>query len=253
VTILIITVFEKFAEGGWLTVVITAGLTGLCLMIKKHYLLVVRSIKRLDQELPGPEEGPEAAKIYGISAPIAKTEPDPTKPTVILFVGGYGGLGRHALLTCLRMFPGHFEGVVFVSIAVVDSDAFKGVSEIEALEKRTRDNLAYYERFAAALGLPATSAFAVGTEVALEAQELGNDLIEKYPRGLVVAGQIIFEEDTVWNRILHNETAFLIQRRLQHDGVPMIVLPVQLDLGAAREDRPIAPMSRRSLPAESVS
>ena len=34
----------------------------------------------------------------------------------------------------------------------------------------------------------------------------------------------------MWNRLLHNETAFLIQRRLQHDGVPMIVLPVQLDL-----------------------
>ena len=30
--------------------------------------------------------------------------------------------------------------------------------------------------------------------------------------------------------LLHNETAFLIQRRLQHVGVPMIVLPVQLDL-----------------------
>jgi hypothetical protein len=252
VTILIITVLEKFAEGGWLTVLITAGVTALCLTIKKHYLLVVRSIKRLDRELPGPEEGPEAAKIYGTSAPLERVaEPDPSKPTVILFVGGYGGLGRHALLTCLRMFPGHFKGVVFVSIAVVDSDSFKGVSEVEALEKRTRDHLASYERFAAALGLPSTSAYAVGTEVALEAQELGNDLIKKYPRGLVVAEQIIFDEDTVWNRVLHNETAFLIQRRLQHDGVPMIVLPVQLDLAAAREDRPVAPMSRRSLPAES--
>jgi hypothetical protein len=30
--------------------------------------------------------------------------------------------------------------------------------------------------------------------------------------------------------VLHNETAFLIQQRLQHAGVPMIVLPVRLDL-----------------------
>jgi hypothetical protein len=30
----------------------------------------------------------------------------------VLFVGGYGGLGRHALLTLLRMFPNHFKGVV---------------------------------------------------------------------------------------------------------------------------------------------
>jgi hypothetical protein len=39
-------------------------------------------------------------------------------------------------------------------------------------------------------------------------------------------------EDTAWNRLLHNETAFIIQRRLQHVGVPMVVLPVQLNLSA---------------------
>ena len=65
-------------------------------------------------------------------------EIDPKKPVAILFVGGYGGLGRHALLTCLRMFPGHFRGVVFVSIAVVDTGAFKGGDEVEALVERTR-------------------------------------------------------------------------------------------------------------------
>ena len=41
-------------------------------------------------------------------------------------------------------------------------------------------------------------------------------------------------EDSTFNRILHNETAFLIQRRLQHAGIPMVVLPVRLTL----KDRP---------------
>ena len=57
-----------------------------------------------------------------------------------------------------------------------------------------------------------------------------------YPKVVVVAGQIIFEEDTVWNRLLHNETAFVIQRRLQHAGVPMIVLPVELEPRAGAGD-----------------
>src|SRR5262249_22450271 len=127
--------------------------------------------------------------------------------------------------------------------AVVDSDVFKGVAEIEALEKRTRTNLAKYERFAAVLGLPSSSAFAVGTEVAVEAERLAADLNKRYPESLVLAGQIIFEEDTDWNRLLHKETAFLIQRRLQHQGVPMVVLPVQLGLRPARGERP--PDSRR--------
>ena len=45
-----------------------------------------------------------------------------------------------------------------------------------------------------------------------------------------VAGQLIFEEETFVTRILHNETAFMIQRRLQHSGLPMVVLPVRLNL-----------------------
>jgi hypothetical protein len=48
----------------------------------------------------------------------------------------------------------------------------------------------------------------------------------------------VFAEDSAFNRILHNETAFLIQRRLQRNGVPMIVLPVQLDLKLSRDYRP---------------
>ena len=45
-----------------------------------------------------------------------------------------------------------------------------------------------------------------------------------------MAGQLIFDEETLATRALHNESAFMIQRRLQHAGVPMIVLPVRLSL-----------------------
>ena len=238
-TILGITVLEKFAEGGWLTLLITAALTGFCFLVKRHYGLVIQAIHRLDRELPGPEAGDEALALYGDGDTVSTPgEPDPRKPVAVLFVGGYGGLGRHALLMMLRMFPGHFKGVVFVSVAVVDSDTFKGTGEVLALEKRTREDLTSYCTFARALGLRATSAFAIGTEVAVEAERLGVELHRRYPRALVVAGQLIFDEDTGWNRILHNETAFMIQRRLQHVGVPMIVLPVQLDLKPQARGRP---------------
>jgi amino acid transporter len=249
VTILIITVYEKFTEGGWLTLVITAALTVFCFLVKRHYHLVVRAIKRLDRELPGPEAGEDAMALYGDAlVPVAEGEPDPKKPVAVIFVGGYGGLGRHAMLTLLRMFPGHFKGVVFVSVAVVDSDTFKGASEVEALERRTNENLDAYRRFAATLGLPSAKCYSVGTEVAVEAERIGTDLLRKYPKALVVAGQIIFEEDTAWNRLLHNETAFIIQRRLQHVGVPMVVLPVQLDLMPR-----VRPARSRKIPAGDVA
>lgn len=237
-TILGVTVYEKFSEGGWLTVLITSGLTLMCFAVKRHYGVVVRAVKRLDKELPGPEE-PEGAALYGEvveAGPLG--EPDPHKPVAVLFVGGYGGLGRHALLALLRMFPGHFKGVAFVSIAVVDSDSFKGASEVEALERRTQEHLDAYRRFAAVLGLPSISRYSVGTEVPVEAEKIATEMLERFPKAMVVAGQLIFEEDTMWNRFLHNETAFLIQRRLQRAGVPMVVLPVQVDLKAARANLP---------------
>jgi amino acid transporter len=248
-TILAVTVGEKFGEGGWLTLVITGLLFGLCQLIKRHYNDVVRAIRALDQEFPAPEdvEGSVEATLAALperyrSVPLdalastaeVPAEPDPEFPVAILFVGGYGGLGRHALFTLLRMFKRHFRGVVFVSIAVVDSDVFKGGSEVEALETRTKEHLARYERFGRSLGLATASAYSVGTEVAVEAERLGTELFKKYPEGLVVAGQLIFEEDTLWNRALHNETAFIIQQRLQHVGVPMVVLPVRLDLRRVR-------------------
>jgi amino acid transporter len=235
-TILVVTIVEKFGEGAWITILVTLGLVGLCFIVKRHYALVLRALRRLDRELPGPEGAPGVPAVVTTALP-APAAIDPSKPVAILFVGGYGGLGRHALLTCLRMFPGHFQGVVFVSIAVVDSGAFKGGDQVEGLVERTQAGLDAYVRFANSLGLPATSAHAVGTEVPEEAVNIATGLFKTYPRGTFVAGQLIFARDTLWTHVLHNETAFLIQRRLQYQGIQMIVVPVRLETRAGRQPK----------------
>ena len=222
VLILVVTVIQKFTEGGWLTLVITAGLIGFCFAVapslprrrpRARACWTTRSRRRRRRPGCSTRAGPTTTR----------RELDAARPIAVLLVGGYGGLGRHALLTLLRMFPGHFQGVVFVSVAVVDSDVFKGAKRDPGARGAHARSLAEYERFATALGLPATSAYAVGTEVAVEAEQLAVGLVQWYPKVVVVAGQIIFAEDTVWNRILHNQTALVIQRRLQQRGVPMIV------------------------------
>ncbi len=223
VTILIVTCFEKFGDGGWLTLVITGLLVVACLAIHRHYERVVVAIRRMDIELPDPL--PDSP-----SGPHDELVIDARLPVAILFVGRYGGLGRHALMTLLRMFPGHFKGVVFCSIAIIDSGNFKGVDEVHELEKRTADELDKYVRYAATLGVPAERVLSTGMEVPVEAEKIGATQIMRFPKGLFVAGQLLFEEDSTWKRVLHNETAFLIQRRLQHAGIPMVVLPVRLRL-----------------------
>jgi hypothetical protein len=226
-------VFEKFTAGGWLTLVVTGILVTMCFGIKRHYGKVVAAIRRLDVELADPLPNVDSApkpSVASVGAGPAPTTIDPSWPVAVLFVGGYGGLGRHALLTLLRMFPGHFKGVVFCSVAVIDSGVFKGIDEVHELEHRTAQALDKYVEYAAWLELPADRTFSTGIEVAVEAETIAMDVIRKYPKALFVAGQLIFEEDTFVTRLLHNETAFMIQRRLQHSGLPMVVLPVRLNL-----------------------
>lgn len=253
-TILVITILEKFADGGWLTLVLTAVLVVMCLLVHRHYRRVGIALQKLDRDLPSPVEvdAPISSKPELTDEPpqsmldfsedikshllehIAADAPKEDDPVAILFVGGYSGLGRHAVMTLLRMFPAHFKGLVFVSIAVLDSESFKGGDQVAALEKRTRESLVRYERFAHTFDLPAASAFKIGTEVPTEAETISRELIRRYPKALFVAGQLIFSEETVWTRVLHNETAFIVQKRLQHAGIPMIVLPVQIDLSENR-------------------
>ena len=44
----------------------------------------------------------------------------------------------------------------------------------------------------------------------------------------VTGPKLVFQRETWWNRVLHNETAFAIQRRLQWLGRPMLVMPVRV-------------------------
>ncbi len=240
-TILVVTVFEKFTAGGWITLLVTGGLVSVCFWINMHYRLVVAAIRRLDVELTDPLTDASAIpkpSVANLEEAAKSSRIDRRQPVAVLFVGGYGGLGRHALLTLLRMFPGHFKGIVFCSVAVIDSGVFKGVGEVHELERRTQEQLDKYVQYAAWLGLPAESTFSTGIEVAVEASKIATEQIQKYPKALFVAGQLIFEEETFVTRILHNETAFMIQRRLQHAGIPMIVLPVRLNLKGPRLTAP---------------
>jgi amino acid transporter len=222
-SILVVTIFEKFAEGAWLTLLVTAGLTFLCFAVRRHYDSVAASVRHLDDEVPDKIGAPASVELLPTWDQL-----DKLAPIAVLFVGRYGGLGRHALLTLLRMFPRHFKGVMFVAIAVVDSDTFKGPGELKQAEMRTREALDHYVAFAHWVGIPASSRMTVATDVPTAAEAIAKPIIEECPGALFVAGQIVFERDDVAMRLLHNDTAFAVERRLQRLGVPMIVVPTRI-------------------------
>jgi amino acid transporter len=217
IVILVITVFEKFGEGGWLTVVVTSGLIALCLAIRRHYAGVFARLKRLDQillALPG--------------QPAVKRALDPKKPTAVLLVGGYSGLGIHSLLTVLKLFPRYFQSVIFVTIGVVDSATFQGVEEVDRVREQAEEGMKKYVEQAERMGLPADYRVGMGTEAVAETVRVAGEIAREYPRALFFAGKLVFERERWFDRFLHNETAYAMQRRLQFAGMPMVVLPVRV-------------------------
>src|SRR5207244_697141 len=52
------------------------------------------------------------------------------KPTAVLLVAGFSGLGLHSLLTVVKLFPRYFHNVVFLSVAVVVSAPSEGLEEL---------------------------------------------------------------------------------------------------------------------------
>ncbi len=218
--ILTVTVIEKFAAGGWVTLVITGAVVALCLWVKTHYREVGRKLQRLSEEL-------SLEAIPAVAPP--PPELDPTKPTAIVLAGGFGGLGIHTLLQIPRVFPGQFEQVVFVSVGVIDAGTFKGASEMAALKLKVEADLAKYVDFAhTRMGWAADSDVALGTEAVAELESLCREISLRFPRSVFFAGKLIFRHEGWWQRLLHNETAHAVQRRLEFDGLTMVVLPIRM-------------------------
>ena len=217
-TILVVTVAVKFEEGGWLTLVATGLLIATCFAIRRHYRSVRAHLRMLDDsllEIPLPAE------------PTAPPKPV-DGPTAIVLVESYSGLGVHSFLWIHRLFPGRFQNVVFVSMGLVDSAQFKGVSEMGALEERVKENLARYVDMAQRMGFFATSRYALGIDVAETLEELCADVASKVKDPIVFAGRLVFELERPFTRSLHDETAYSLQRRLLFRGIQVIILPVRV-------------------------
>lgn len=218
-SVLVITVIEKFTQGGWLTVLVTGLLVTVCYSIRRHYRAVWSNLAGLDKDFVD-------LHVDGVTLPTAPLKRD--DPTAVVLVSAYGGLGIHTLLNVFRVFPEQFKNVVFLSVAVIDSAEMKGSEEIESKKVHLEEAMQKYVKLAAYLDYPATYRLALGTEVVDEAVELCEAVAEEYPKCTFFAGQLVFEEESWVHRFLHNQTAFAIQRRLLWQGRTMVVLPVRV-------------------------
>jgi amino acid transporter len=219
-TILIITTMEKFTRGGWLTLLITSGVIGLCFLTRKHYKNVKKGVRELDDLLTS----------FPVSGP-PNTEPANRKDmTAIQLVNGYNGFGIHTFLSIVRSFPGLYKNFIFVSVAEVDVGSFKGSEEIEKLSASSARMLKCYADLARKLGFAADYRLEMGTDIVQTASRLCETVAKEFPKSAVFAGQAVFRQPGVFHRLLHNETAFAIQQELRWKGIMTIILPIRINI-----------------------
>ncbi len=218
-TILVITVFEKFESGGWVTVAATGVLVVLCFIIRSHYRQVSGKLQALFEELKDVPRNP-----------VPNAEPlNPNAPTAAVLVAGYGGLGIHTILNIFRVFPNHYKNLIMISVGVVDSGVFKGEGEMHALQAQSEAMLQKYVELGRGLGVPTSYRFVMGTDAVAEAEKLCIEVKKEFPKTVFFAGKVVFQRENWTQQLLHNETAFAIQRRLQWDGITMVVLPARVN------------------------
>jgi hypothetical protein len=150
-----------------------------------------------------------------------------------MMVSGFSGLGIHTVLAVQNLFPRQYKNYLFVSVGVIDSSHFKGATEIEALKEQTISDLRKYVDFAHRLGFRAEMRYSIGREAVEQVVALAEEIRKDFPRAIFYLGQLVFENDRFYYKMLHNETAFAIQRRLQFKGLQAIVLPIRV-LGSGR-------------------
>ena len=219
-TILCVTVASKFVEGGWLTLVVTLFFVLVCYCVRRHYDRVKGALKSLDETLLGIPFQPN------LNEPVPQKNPG--APTAALIIQDFDGIAVHTLLNIQRLFPNHFKNVVCISVGVIDTGQFKGREELKNLKIKKEEDLKSFVDFAQCLGWYAEYRYSLGVDLMAELERLCDEVAKEFPRLVFFSGNLVFEKENLFTRILHNHTPFTLQQRLQFSGRDMMILPIRV-------------------------
>lgn len=216
--ILVTILIEKFSTGGWLTVIVTTSLIIGCYYIHRYYLRVDALLKKVDDVLI-PKKLAKPEKIARMNT---------HEPVAVVFVNKNKGLGLHTILWIQRLFPDQYKNFVFAQVGVVDVKNFGGEEKLEHMQEKVEENLQFFVDYMHSLGFAAKSYSVYGTSAIQKLPELAELISMDFPHCIFFAGKIVFDNDSIFTRMLHNETATAVQDRLHCEGKQMVIMPMKL-------------------------
>lgn len=217
-SILLVTLVEKFADGAWFTVLATGTVFFVGLAIKRHYDSVNRQLAEADALFSGGADTPPRHDLV----------PDPKARTAALFLGSRDGVAMHTLLAALTLFPNQFKNVVFITVGEIDIEQFHGQEKLARMQVEMAARLERFCNWCERRGIATDTFEAFGTETVDQLDRLAGEAMKKYPNIVFFASKLLFNNDNILTRLLHNSTALSLQRLLHLRGVPMVILPMKV-------------------------
>ena len=217
-SILLVTLVEKFTEGGWMTLLITGVVIAFCVLNHSHYLIIRKKIHVADEALSW------------LEYPALSDPPplDSRHATAVFVVGSSRSGGVHALQWVRREFPGHFANFVFMNARTVDAQSYGGLQNLEQMRQRATTALNYFINFCHHEGLAAKAYLAFGTDPIKELISLAEQIRQDFPNSIFFTSKLIFARDNWYIRQLHSEAALTMLRQLHLRSMPMVILPMKL-------------------------
>jgi amino acid transporter len=226
--ILVSMLILKFDEGGWITILITGALIAVALIVRRHYGKTFKLLNRLNSLVDVTKAEIQKYLKKNHNAVKADEKINYDAKTAVLFVNGFSGTGLHTLFSIIRFFGGIYKNFVFVQIGLIDSGVFKGADEINDLKKNIETDADLYVQYMRQNGYHSESITSVAIDVVEESTKIAPKILERFPQAVFFTGQLVFPEDSLLTRWLHNYTSFAMQRRFYHLGLPIVILPIRV-------------------------
>ncbi len=217
--ILFVTVTERFFTGGWATLCLTLAVIFVCVAIRRHYDWVDARRRAMDIQFALSQEEidnqqPVAVRREGATAVVLTTQR--WGPTI------------HTLLWIQRLFPDHFPNIHLISAITVDARTVSTPERLAKQAKTAGEAIAQVQAFCAKFGLYFSHSVAYGTDPVEELTKLAIQAVSEFPDCVCFSNKLIFPPEKRFREWLHNQTALGLQRRLQLEAIPLVILPIKL-------------------------
>ena len=214
--ILVVTTIEKFSEGGWVTLIITGLVVAIGVGIRRHYRSVAETVGQAEAYHRPPTGHVEAMpKLM------------PGRPTAAFIIGKNRCGLIHASRTVLATWPGFYKNFLVVCAQPVDARSYGGDQALEALKAERLKDMDFYMDLARHNGIASKYYLGFGVDGVEELAELCREARTEFPNIVFFASKLVFERETWITRLLHNQLVYAMQRRLQLEGMQMVILPMR--------------------------